>query len=421
VKPRAFLEHLQFHGVKLGLENISRLLEPLGNPHLRYPTVHVGGTNGKGSVVAFVDAMLRAGGYRTGRFTSPHLIALNERFLVDGRPIDDDELDRCIGLFQRITRDWETPPTYFEVATAVAFWHFATCQVDCAVIEVGMGGRFDSTNVVRPEACAITTVDLDHTRWLGTTRAEIAREKAGIIKPGTPVVVGEMDDEAREVILQRAAELRTRVRLVGRDFTYRLEPGGEGGFAFQRDGLALERVSLGLPGQYQGANAAVAVVLAQELQFKFPGLTREAIETGLRDASWPGRFERVLDDPPVIIDVAHNPAGSRTLAAQAPRGIVVFSVSSDKDVAAMLDALDPIAERYVFTQFEGARALEVEALCGIAGDRPMERADTVEAALARGMDLAGPERPLIVTGSVYLAGEARRILTERYGAPPPRF
>ena len=264
--PLDWLFGLEFHGIKLGLDNIRALMRAAGDPHLCYPTVHVAGTNGKGSVVAFLDAMFQAAGYRTGRFTSPHLIDFRERVLVDRVPISLENLDVQINFFREAAASWDHSPTFFEINTAIAFRHFAEVTVDVALVEVGMGGRFDATNVVQPRATAITPVGLEHTQYLGDTLGAIAFEKAGIIKPGVPVVVGEQHEEALEVILERADDCDAPVYLTGRDFDYRIESKSQTPqLCYGGEQHAFGPVPLGLPGRYQGANAAVACALAEVL------------------------------------------------------------------------------------------------------------------------------------------------------------
>jgi len=420
--PREYLFSLERFGIKLGLDNITHLLEAAGNPHEQFPCVHVAGTNGKGSVIALLDAMLRAAGYRTGRYTSPHLISLHERLLHNAHPIEDLELDEQLAHFLPIAMAMDPPPTFFEFITSAAFRWFSQRRVDLALIEVGLGGRFDSTNVIIPELSVITNIDLEHTRYLGETLSEIAFEKAGIIKQGIPVVVGETRPEPRDVILARAAYLASPVSLRGRDFESALH-GGPFTHHIDYSGprLIIERAPLGLPGTYQADNAAVAVAAAEALGERFPRLDRDAVARGLAEARWPCRLERVLDSPPVIIDVAHNEAGARQLAAQLQACILVMGVSADKDASRMIDAVAPIARDLILTQFTGPRALPVEQLCAAAGSHPHRRADRLADAIDLGIGQASSSAPLLITGSVFTAGEARALLVREYGAPPLAF
>jgi len=422
MNPRDYLAGLEFHGIKLGLDNIRFLLDAASQPHRDFPVVHVGGTNGKGSVVAILDAILRAAGYRVGRFTSPHLIDVEERFLVDGVPIPATDLDAEIAFFENAARDMANPATYFELCTAVAFRWFSNKDIDIALIEVGMGGRFDSTNVVEPIACAITNIDLEHTAYLGTTLEAIAFEKAGIIKRNVPLVVAERQPEPLHVILARAEEENCLVRRIGADFHYALhgDPFAQT-FDFTGSRLVIQGAPLALAGRYQGDNAATALALAELLVGEYPGITRDAIHAGLATVRWPCRLERVLDDPPVILDVAHNPAGMRRLAADLPNCAVVLAVSSDKAAAQMIEALDPVAEELILTQFAGHRATPIETLRAAAGPRPHRATDSLETAIALGLESASYHRPLVITGSIFTAGQARQILVENHGAAPLQF
>lgn len=422
--PVEYLYSLELHGIKLGLDNIRRLMDAAGKSYKQYTTIHVAGTNGKGSVTAMLDAMLRAAGYRTGRFTSPHLVSVRERFLVNRTLIDPVDLDRHIDYFRMLAEHLDITPTFFELCTAVAFRHFAEQKVDVGIIEVGMGGRFDSTNLVEPEVTVITNISLEHTKYLGNTLEKIAFEKAGIIKAGIPLVLGESTPGPANVILQRAAELAAPVRRLGHEFRVSSEgrPRAQR-LSFAGGGLHLDRVRLGLPGPYQIFNAGLSVAAALELRAICPGLTNTAIEKGLALAKWPCRLERVLDDPEVIIDVAHNAAGAQELA-RALEGpcIVVLAVSSDKDATAIVTALASRAHTMVLSQFDGPRALPAADLAAHAHALIHERVDALPAAIARGMELAREAQlPLVVTGSLFTAGQARKLLIDEYGAASMEF
>ncbi len=421
--PRDYLASLEFHGIKLGLDNIRHLMDAAGNPQRRYPTIHVAGTNGKGSVVAFTSAILRAGGarLRVGRFTSPHLLDVTERFLVNSNPISNAALDEHIEFFRAVASTMRYPPTYFELCTAIALRHFYNEHVDVAVIEVGMGGRFDSTNVIEPEVCAITNIAFDHMKYLGNTLEAIAFEKAGIIKTNVPVVVGEKAVGPFNVIEERAREMNAPLILFDRDFTYSahgvaLAPA----ISYSGPRMQIINAPIGLAGMHQIENAAMSLAIIESLAERFPA-TEQAMVRGLSETRWPCRLERVLDAPPVYIDVAHNPAGVARLVEALPRCVVVFAASSDKDVTEMLRALAPIANRMILTQFEGPRALSAAQLSSAAGDVKHESLPSLEGAIRRGIDIASRDVPLLITGSIFTAGQARRILVDDYGAAPVRF
>lgn len=435
--PRGYLASLEFHGIKLGLDNIRYLMDVAGNPQRSYPTVHVAGTNGKGSVVAFVAFILQSAGYRVGRFTSPHLLDVSERFLIDGEPIAGPDLDRHIGFFRQISRSLADPPTYFEACTAIALRHFAEGEVDVAVIEVGMGGRFDSTNIIEPDVCAITNIALDHQKYLGDTIEAIAFEKAGIIKRGVPVVVGERTPAPFDVIESVAHERDAPLLLKGTDFTYTsnvpARPAERAAAAHSTDHNDLypsmsfcgqrfkfSDTRLGLAGLHQVENAAIAVALTETLHHRLP-VDQDAVIRGLQDARWPCRIERVLDDPPVYIDVAHNPAGIRRLVESMPPCVVVFAASSDKDAGEMLRAMSPITRELILTRYDGPRAAPLEQLSEAAGEIPHDTCECLADAIVAGMRIAANDSPLLVVGSIFAAGQARRILMRDYSAPPPRF
>jgi dihydrofolate synthase/folylpolyglutamate synthase len=423
MEARLFLYGLERFGIKLGLDNIGRLMEAAGNPFERYPCIHVAGTNGKGSVLAMLDAILREAGYATCRYTSPHLLRMNERLLHNLTPVTDEALDKQIAWFRPVIEAMDPPPTFFEAITAVAFRWFAECAPDAALIEVGMGGRFDSTNVLRqPAATAVTNIDLEHTQYLGDTLEKIAFEKAGILKKGVPAIVSESRPGPRDVILERADEVGAPVTLLGRDFRYTVT--GEAfdlHVTYESATLTLGPVPLGLAGRYQGANAATAVALAESLRDQYPRLDAQAVARGLEAARWPCRLEKVLTDPPVLIDVAHNEAGAAKLAEELSGCVLVTAVSSDKNAGAMVAALAPIAREIILSQFDGHRALPVDALSEAAGPYDHRATPDLDEAIAWGMERATHACPLLITGSIFTAAQARGILMERYGASAPQF
>ncbi len=419
---RTYLFDLTMHGVKLGLENIRFLLDRAGNPEGAYPTVHVAGTNGKGSTLALLASILTAAGYRTGRFTSPHLIDVNERFLLGGQPVSDVALDAQIAFFRKIASDMDHSPTFFEMNTAIAFRLFAEAAVDLGLIEVGMGGRYDSTNVVTPEVTAITSIGLDHTEFLGDTLEAIAGEKAGIIKTETPVVLGDMPDGPRAVIEAEAARLGAPVLRIERDFRVactgtRTAPR----LHYTSSSLSLEDLVLPLAGRHQQSNAGTAIMLAEQLRARFPAITPETMRAGIEGAHWPCRMEKVLNQPPVYIDVAHNAAGAQTIAAAPGRWTVLLALSADKDAAGMLAALAPVAEHFILTAYSERRAMPVEGLAKLAAGLPHSVVPKLTDALDAGLGRATEDTPLLITGSIYTAGEARCVLMDRFALPPMQF
>lgn len=424
--PLDYLQNLTLHGVKLGLANIRAMMKAAGNPQDTYPSIHIAGTNGKGSTLAFLAAIFRAAGYRTGTFTSPHLIHLNERFQINGRPILDHTLHHEIRYFQQIADTRDHPPTFFELNTAVAFHWFARERVDAAIIETGLGGRLDSTNILHPIATAITNIDLEHTQYLGDTLEEIAYEKAGIIKKNVPTVLGETKPGPAAVLLARARHEHAPTSVIHRDFFFTLSgPPRAQCIHYQSANLVLEDAPLSLHGHYQGANAALAIQLAELAAVHFPRIDATTIREGLAKAIWPCRMEQVLTEPPIYIDVAHNPAGARQLAPLFERCTILLGVSSDKDAPGIVRELAPIAARFICTEYDGPRALSCAQLAAHTAAEapgiPVESTASLLEALRSALPHATPEAPLLITGSIYLAGEARQALIEHFGAPGLRF
>jgi len=404
-----FLFSLERFGMKFGLANMAALCDALGHPERAYPSILIGGTNGKGSVAAMVDGALRAQGYATGRYTSPHLHRLEERFTVDGREVETDRLEasavRVRTVVDRLLASGrlEALPTFFESTTAVAFDLFRDARVDAAVLEVGLGGRLDATNVVTPVATAIVSIDFDHQAQLGDTLTSIAAEKAGIVKPGVPVVCGPMPAEAMEVIARTAAER-------GAPFT-----------AVEGDDALAARVAaipLSLAGAHQRRNAAVALRLLEILDADGRHGLRvgdAARQTGLATARWPGRLETLAHrGRPVLLDAAHNPAGARALASYllsaAPGGVtLVFGAMKDKAVAEMLHELAPVVRAAVCTTAPSPRAMAAAELLELARAQGIEAAAVDDPMAAVDRACLSPH-PVAVAGSIFLIGAVRERL-----------
>jgi dihydrofolate synthase/folylpolyglutamate synthase len=421
VDPLTYLLGLETLGIKFGLDNIRAIVEALGNPQDSWPSVIVAGTNGKGSVSAMVESGLRAGGLRTGLYTSPHLVRLEERFALDGEPVQTERLAAAAGVVQdavarlRAVRRLDTEPTFFEVTTAIAFELFRQSRVDLAVLEVGMGGRWDATNVATPRLAAITTIDFDHERFLGHTIAAIAGEKAGVIKPGMRVVVGETKPEALAVIERACAEQQAVMVQSGagvRADIVRLDAG--------RPVVSLVTpvrdygtLRLSLRGRHQARNAAIAVRVLEELEPCGTRLTGEAIAAAVTDTCWPGRLDLLTDERgrTVLCDSAHNPAGARVLADYLqevhPAGLpIVFGIMKDKDIGGTLGPLLASATRLVLTRARTNRAFSPAALAEAArraGWRgPLDVEDDVGLALEKAWQHAPG---ICAAGSIFLVGE----------------
>jgi dihydrofolate synthase/folylpolyglutamate synthase len=404
----------------LKLERMRALLSLVGDPHLRVRTVHITGTKGKGSTAAMIAAALRADGYRVGLFTSPHLVRVEERTQVDGEPISPAELTALIRQLVPAVEHLERidqPPTFFEIGTALGFLHFVHRRCDVAVVEVGLGGRFDSTNVCRPLVAVVTSVGLDHTAQLGNTLEAIAYQKAGIIKPGVPVVCGVTDPGPRVVIERVAAEVGAKVVQAGRDFGFEYDPVGRAVTIRPYPPLPLN-----LLGKHQGANAAVAVATVEQLRRTGMPISDRAVAKGLAGVRWPARIELISERPTIILDTAHNvpsvEALVNTLSTCLPvrgRKAVVFAVSSDKQFPEMLKVLAGYFDTFHLTKYgNNPRCVPPEVLADslatVAPDVRPKVHTTPAAAWAAAWAAAGGDDLVCVTGSVFLAGELQPLL-----------
>ena len=423
MKPRsaalAYLDTRILHGVKFGLEAVRVLLEALGHPEKAAPMLLVAGTNGKGSVAVYVDAALRASGLRVGRYTSPHLVQPNERIVVDGVEISDGELEERV-LAVRDSAEMlvargtlSDHPTYFETLTVAAFDYFRRSAVDVGVVEVGMGGRLDATNACEPAASAIVTVALDHERFLGSDLPSIAREKAGVLRPGRVTVLGPLPPDARAAVEDEARRLGAR--LVHAHEGAAIETRGDGfDVRTPRHRYADLRA---LPGVHQRDNVLVALRLLEAAQEAGLRFDPRAVPAALAAARWPGRLEWLPTSPRILLDGAHNPAAA-TVLADYLRGIgpfvLVFGAMADKDIAGMAETLFPLAQKIILTRPATARAATPEEIA--ARSAPLaesaQPAPDVSSALSLARRLAGPDGTVVVAGSLYLVGEARSLLTQ---------
>jgi dihydrofolate synthase/folylpolyglutamate synthase len=425
---RAYLEELADSGVKFGLENVRTVLKAFGNPHLAYPAVLVAGTNGKGSVCAMLTKILTEHGCRTGLYTSPHLVNVEERIRVGNTLINRRDLCRLLSRLRASFQDLmaagrlAAPLTYFETLTILAFLYFRERKVDIAVLEVGMGGRLDATNVVTPVVSIITTVARDHEEFLGRTLAAIAFEKAGIIKSGVPVVCGVDQGTARSVIERRARELGAPLRgVLDSGGALRAERRREGfRFRFRLDGRYF-LFSPGLKGEHQGRNAALAIAAAVELGRRWRPLRKDLIVRGIREAGWEGRLEPVAFHPRVVMDGAHNEAGADAVAAYTrdflprPRTLV-FAIMKDKDIRRVSAVLFPLADTVILTALPLRRAATPELIFSQAPRRPKNvfLEPDPKKAFQKALEMTPPQGSVLVTGSLFLVGEIKRLL------PPAR-
>lgn len=426
----AYLEGLSRFGIRLGLERMAFLLDALGHPERRLRIVHVAGTNGKGSTCAMLAAILQAAGYRTGLYTSPHLVRYEERIRLDGAPIPGDRLAALVARLRDIVeagvREGRGHPTEFEMGTAAMYAYFAEAGAEVVVQETGLGGRFDATNVVAaPLVCVITSIGLDHRDRLGDTLAAIAAEKAGILKPGVPVVTAPQASEAAAVLANAAAGAGSRLVRVGAEACEGVEVCAWGvevsaeATRFDYRGLAadLPGLRLGLLGRHQAENAACALAAVELLRERGLEVPEGAVRAGLAYARWPARLEVLAPRPLVVLDGAHNPEGAaalrRALGELWPRRpfVLVAGVLADKDAGGIVAELAAAAVRAVATRPPSPRALPPEALARRleAAGCPAEVQPDPAAAVARALALAGPEGAVCVAGSLYLAGEVRRL------------
>jgi dihydrofolate synthase/folylpolyglutamate synthase len=411
------------------LRRMEELLSSLGNPHLKVRTVHIAGTKGKGSTAAMIASALAAAGYTTGLYTSPHLTDIRERFRINGRLITRAELaDLVWRLKPEVTavnrRAVYGQLTTFELMTALGFCHFAAKGVDFQVVEVGLGGRLDATNVVSPEVGVITIISLDHTEVLGDSLAAVATEKAGIIKPGMTVVSAPQPPAAARVIEETCLKQGAGLIRVGTDVSWRRLSLDEGSQLLEIKGRCNRyRLSLSLLGSFQQVNAATAVATLEALVEKGFNISPEAVTKGLGSVSWPGRFQIIRHRPAIVLDGAHNPAAAAGLVASlgdyfnrqaTGQAILVFGASVDKDLAGIVTALSPYFSRAIVTRSRHPRAMAgapVEAEFSRHG-LEVEAAASVAEALKRALTVAGEEDVICVTGSLFVVGEAIEALGE---------
>ncbi|OGW44075.1 MAG: hypothetical protein A2Y66_00170 [Nitrospirae bacterium RBG_13_41_22] len=465
-----YLYNLQKHGIKFGLDNISRLISALDNPHKAFPSVHVAGTNGKGSTSAIIASVLKAAGLKVGLFTSPHVVSFTERIRVNGEEMTEDDVIKLAEEIKSIVEHLgDFSPTFFEVVTAMALLYFKREKIDIAVIEVGMGGRLDATNIVIPEVSVITNISCDHKEFLGNTLKEIAHEKAGIIKREVPVVTSYQESEVIEVIEKKAAEKEAELYAYGRDFSSALKREDISGICFDylgSDSFTIHDLILPLTGEHQMQNASVAIKAAmivlnslriskspthEEMfvslcdtrgnennppspPFSKGGLggfseenIAEVIRNGCATTRWPGRLEMIKEEPPMIIDGAHNPAAAMTLSRalkkiflrKYKKIIMVLGIMGDKDVRGIMEPLLPLASEIILTSPAYSRAASPDKLVDVAaslGFFDIWIAPTVKDAIEMATDLAlGTfySSLIVITGSFYTIGEAKEAIGQK--------
>ena len=418
----SYLFGLQKFGIKFGLSNISRLLELVGNPHKTLKTVHIAGTNGKGSTAATIASIMKEAGYKVGLYTSPHLIDFTERIKISGKEIEEGEVVRLTEYIRSKVQDSEFKDeleriTFFEFTTAMALIYFKEKEVDMAVMETGMGGRLDATNVIGPLVSVITNISVEHKEYLGDTIEAVASEKAGIIKDGVPILTGVDQPAAFQVIERICNEKRAPLYRLGRDFSFHRK--GFNNFSYNGINESFDLLTLNLRGGHQFQNASLAVAAVEMLKNTGFLIPPEALIDGLGKVSWPGRLETISQSPMIILDGAHNPAGAEMLSRaikeelEFNRLYLVLGIMADKEVEGIISPLAPLAHEIILSRPKYERASNPSDLL------PLTRRYNVNCtafndlreAIDYAKSRAGNEDLIIISGSLFTVGEARGILT----------
>ena len=407
--------HLRGGIIDLRLDRVAGALELFGHPERKFPTIHVAGTNGKGSTSAMLQRVLSLAGYRTALYTSPHLVSFTERIKIGDEEITEDEVVAIADEIWQRTSSAGIALTYFEVVTVMAFIYFARCSTELAVVEVGLGGRYDATNVITPLVSLITTISKDHEAFLGADLLSIAGEKAGIIKPAIPVVCGAVASEVQQLFRHTAQERGSKAYFFGSDFSFSLK--NEGFFDYTGLKRHYSNLTVRLRGRHQKYNAAVALAALEVIEDRFP-VAEEDVRIGLATVQWPGRLEVMLEKPTVVIDGAHNGEGIQALveALEIYRGRrikLLFAAMSDKDWQLMLTRLSGVVSEAMVTKVAMERSADpAEMAQGFAGRMKTRSHSESRAALQLLIDESAPDDVIVVAGSLYLLGEVRPMLQE---------
>ncbi len=404
------LYRLQKFGIKFGLSKTTDLLERLGKPHRGKQYVHIAGTNGKGSVAAFIASILRESGLRVGLYSSPHLVRFTERFKINDQEMPREKavdlIQELMGLFNP-----DQPPTFFEATTALAITYFARAKTDIDIMEVGMGGRLDATNVILPLVSVITNISMEHQYYLGSRLLDIAREKAGIIKPGVDLVTGVRQPSVVRLFESMAKEKRAPIWRVGKDTRYRMT---DTGLQYYGRTCRLKNLKPGLTGTFQARNAALALTVTEMLGTKGLKVSLQNFQKGIENSVWPGRMHLVYEDPRILLDGAHNPAAIRALVRAVRTGykylrlITVIGIMEDKDIDGLLQGIVPVSDYVIFTRPLYSRAADPNILAAKADrfKKPGKVIQPLAAALTTAKDMAQPQDLVLVTGSLFTVGEA---------------
>lgn len=428
----SFLYGLRKHGVKLGLERIKHILQALGNPEQQFSSIHIAGTNGKGSTAAACEAILRSHGYKTGLFTSPHLVSFTERIKLNREEIAESDVIRIAALMREKTervRAEHGQPTFFEFVTAMAFFYFAEMNIRWAVVETGMGGRLDATNSIIPAVSVITPISFDHKEFLGDSLKDIAFEKAGIIKQGVPVVSACQKKEAAELLVKTSEARGTGIYFYGKDFhADNINTDIEGSaFDYKNGGLLINNLRMPLAGDYQPENASLAIKAVSLALNSSGSFSSGKVRPAISSIKWPGRLEKIADDPLIIIDAAHNPEAAEALAGflknryKNRKLIFIIGIMADKDIRGVLKPLLHIADKVVFTAPSNERAASAQNLLDAAVSEIGCSKCIVSASVSEAIDLARtisaelsvaqePAPVIVGTGSFYTIGEIKAAL-----------
>lgn len=413
-----YLYSLADRGIKLGLDNTTRLLDHFGNPQLKTPTIHIAGTNGKGSTAAFVESILRASGYRVGLFTSPHILDFRERIQINRQLIEPDELVHWIAVLKQASEDLNIPSTFFELGTVMALLHFDRQKTDWNIMEVGMGGRLDSTNLCQGQVCIITSISRDHESSLGTRLSQIAQEKAAIIKHPCTVICGPQEKEVIQVIQDRSQAHEASLLLQGQDFQVDIQSLSLQGQVFDFNGPEIwyKGLEIALTGRHQSVNAGLAVAACTALAD--PSITEQTIRAGLKSAEWPGRLEIYCTSPTLILDCAHNLDSFKKLILSLSelfphtRKIWVLGIMKDKPLAEITTIISDHADHIVVTQPENERSASPEQIRKAFANftKPIDLAEKIPSALDRAYQIANPDDLIVVTGSLFTVAEAKQVI-----------
>ena len=413
-----YLYSLARLGIKLGLENTKRLLDYFGNPQLSTPTIHIAGTNGKGSTAAFVESILRASGYRVGLYTSPHILDFRERIQINRQLISPEELIHWVTVIKRAAQKLDISPTFFEMGTTMALLHFDKQKTDWNVVEVGMGGRLDSTNLCQGRVCIITPISLDHESSLGTELSQIAQEKAAIIKHPCTVISGSQEQEIHDVIQAQCQSHEASLLQLGRDFHINIQSHSLERQVFNFNGPEIwyKGLEIAFSGRHQSDNAALAVAACTALNE--PSVTEQTLRQGLKSANWSGRLEKHGTNPSLILDGAHNFDSFKKLTVflselfPQKRKIWVFGIMKDKPLLEITELISNYADYIVATQPKSDRSTSPEQIRNAFKEftKPVDLVNEIPLALDRAYQVAGPDDLIIVTGSLFTVAEAKQVI-----------